>query len=391
MLKKTLLAAALLAGFAAAGAARAETSITLYGIVDAGYGYQNYKYDRGGADATAKSSGLRDGTLNGSRFGLKGSEDLGDGLRAIFQLEQGFDIGTGQSSSDRQFHRQAFAGLSSDAWGSLTMGRQYSAGVDTFLVDNGFNMGDADKVFGSMGMNEGNRVDNSFKYTTPSLSGFQAIVMYGTGDSGRLTADGYEASATVGRANGVSFDDRGSRVSLGLLYAGGSISAGASYDRQSVYGDDIGGGDASAATNWQINGAYDFEVVKLSLAYGQDRHGKIGWGGSVEDFADFEGLGLGNFFGTDFKSNNYHVGLSAPVAGGTLYAGWGYSTSNADDLAPGGAAGDLSGSISTYHLNYMYPLSKRTSVYAYGTYGRNLAYVRDLKGTEAGVGLSHSF
>jgi predicted porin len=382
-MKKTLLAAALLAGFS--GVAGAETSVTLYGIVDAGYGYQNYKYDHGGADATSKSSGLRDGTLNGSRFGLQGSEDLGDGLRAIFQLEQGFDVGTSEGSGG--FSRQSFVGLSSDAWGTFTMGRQYSAGVDTFLVDNGFNMGDADKVFGSMGMNEGNRVDNSFKYTTPSLSGFQAIVMYGTGDSGRLTADGYVASTTVGRANGASFDDRGSRVSVGVLYAGGPVSAGASYDRQSVYGNDLNGGDASAATNWQVNGAYDFEVAKLSLAYGQDRHGKIGWGGSVEDFADFAGLGLGNFFGTDFKSNNYHVALSAPVAGGTLYAGWGYSTSNANDLA----SGDLYGGISTYHVNYVYPLSKRTSVYGYGTYGRNLAYVRDLKGTEAGVGLSHSF
>ena len=386
MMKKTLLAAALLAGFS--GVAGAETSVTLYGIVDAGYSYQNYKYDRGGADVTAKSSGLRDGTLNDSRFGLKGSEVLGDGLRAIFQLEQGFDIGTGEGSSDRQFHRQAFAGLSSDDWGTFTMGRQYSAGVDTFLVGNGFNMGDADKAFGSTGTNEGNRVDNSFKYTSPSLSGFQAIVIYGTGDSGKSTADGYVASTTVGRrSDGTSFSDRGSRVSVGVLYAGGPVSAGASYDRQSVDGNDLGGGDASAAVNWQVNGAYDFEVVKLSLAYGQDRHGKIGWGGSVEDFADFAGLGMGNFFGTDFKSNNYHVALSAPVAGGTLYAGWGYSTSNANDLA----AGDLYGSISTYHVNYVYPLSKRTSLYGYGTYGRNLAYVRDLKGTEAGIGLSHSF
>src|SRR5690606_5755794 len=61
-MKKTLLAAALLAGFATAGVAQAETSVTLYGILDTGYGYQNYKYDHAGADVTAKSSGLRDGT-----------------------------------------------------------------------------------------------------------------------------------------------------------------------------------------------------------------------------------------------------------------------------------------------------------------------------------------
>ena len=90
----------------------------------------------------------------------------------------------------------------------------------------------------------------------------------------------------------------------------------------------------------------------------------------------------------DFKSNNYHVGLSAPLAGGTLYAGWNYSTSNLDN---GDKLGDDAGSISTYQLNYVYPLSKRTSLYTYASYAKNIGYVKDLKGTEAGVGLNHKF
>jgi len=399
-MKKTLLAAALLAGFATAGVAQAETSVTLYGILDTGYGYQNYKYDHAGADITAKSSGLRDGTFNGNRFGLKGSEDLGDGLRAIFQLEQGFNLNDGGAASTKQFHRQAFVGLSSDSWGTFTMGRQYSAGVDTFLVPNGVNMGDADKIFGSTGLSEGTRVDNSFKYVTPDLSGFKAVLLYGTDNDGGTsysanatatgvtTKPGTTPSTTVGRnTDGSAFSNRGSRVSVGVLYANGPISAGASYDRQSQTGALGSASNLDAATSWQINGAYDFEVVKLGLAYGQDRHGKMGWNGSASSITGIAGGALGN----NFKSNNYHVGLSAPVGGGTLYAGWNYSTSNLDDSPVDGGWGDEAGNISTYQLNYVYPLSKRTSLYTYASYGKNIGYVKDLKGTEAGVGLNHKF
>ncbi|WP_368647404.1 porin [Castellaniella ginsengisoli] len=387
-MKKTLLAAALLAGFATAGVAQAETSVTLYGILDTGYGYQNYKFDRADADITSKSSGLRDGTFNGSRWGLKGAEDLGDGLRAIFQLEASVNLGSQPGDGQRGFARQSFVGLSSDNWGTFTMGRQYSAGTETFLVPNGVNLGDADKFFGSTGLGEGTRVENSFKYVTPDLSGFKFIAMYGTGDDG---------GTTVGRnTDGSSFSDRGTRVSVGALYANGPIGVGASYDRQSSSGND-------ALTSWQINGAYDFEVVKLGLAYGQDRHGKLGWNGSGkgivgEDMvqainaADAK-LGLnakGDDFAlsNDFKSNNYHVGLSAPVGGGTLYAGWNYSTSNQDDADKWGDAAD---NASSYHVNYVYPLSKRTSLYTYASYAKNIGYVKDLKGTEAGVGLNHKF
>ncbi len=375
-MKKTLLAAALLAGFATAGVAQAETSVTLYGIVDTGYGYQNYKYDGHGADATAKTSGLRSGTVNGNRFGLKGSEDLGNGLRAIFTLEQGFDLGTGQPSGDRQFHRQSFVGLSSDSWGTFTMGRQYSAGVEVGnLISNGWNMGDVDEVFGGVGY--ANRIDNSFKYVSPDFAGFKAIALYGS-----------EGNDTIERGFPTASGERTSRTSVGLTYANGPISAGASYDRSGQTAND------DPITNWNLNAAYDFEVVKLSLAYGQDRHGKLGWAGSASGLT---GVDVNSFapavgtLGSDFKSNNYHVGLSAPLAGGKLYADWNYSTSNLDDAVADGGWGDDAGNISTYQINYFYPLSKRTGVYTYASYGKNLGYVKDLKGTEAGIGVNHKF
>ena len=120
-MKKTLLAAALLAGFA--GVAQAETSVTLYGIIDTGLGYNKIS---GAGDARNGSKfGMINGVQNGSRWGLRGSEDLGDGLRAVFQLESGFDSGNGTSAQGgRLFGRQATVGLASDAWGQLDFGRQ---------------------------------------------------------------------------------------------------------------------------------------------------------------------------------------------------------------------------------------------------------------------------
>ncbi|CAM5196697.1 Putative porin OS=Castellaniella defragrans OX=75697 GN=HNR28_002513 PE=4 SV=1 [Castellaniella defragrans] len=385
-MKKTLLAAALLAGFATAGVAQAETSVTLYGILDTGYGYQNFKYDHNGADLRARSSGLRSGFVNGNRWGLKGSEDLGDGLRAIFQLENGFNIGTGSLDGGNMFNRQAFVGLSSDNWGALTLGRQYSAGVDTFTGIEGNGLGDFDKVFGAVGLSSGTRVNNSFKYTTPSFSGFKAVVLYGTGSTAGSN------STTVVRNGDTDLGDRGSRASVGLSYTNGPLGIGAAYDRQSVYGQDVNGQNVDAMTSWNVNGAYDFEVVKLSLMFGQDRNGKIGWNGDANANAfdgtgALTGVGLGAGY-QDFKSNNWAVGLGAPIGPGTLYAYYNGSNSNLKD---DDKWGDAAGNIAAYQLQYQYPLSKRTKLYVYGSYMHNVGYVKDLNGTEGGIGINHKF
>lgn len=315
-MKKTLLAAALIVGFA--GVAQAETSVTMYGILDTGYGYSNAKYDKNGLVVKSTSSGLRgDGVFNGNRWGVRGSEDLGNGLRAIFNLEAGFNLGNGNlaQGDDKLFGRQAWLGLASDNWGTLTMGRQYNVGTATTYANNmGVSMGDMDKTFGGLGL--GNRMDNSFKYMTPSFSGFQFGVGYGNPSTavGRIET----AGTTVG------FSERSNWVSTGLKYANGPINVAASYDRASNNLD-------NATTNWTISGSYDFEVVKLALGFGQDRYGKLGWGNQSGSVVN-GGTPLGAYnFGNDFKSSNYYVGLSAPVGTGTLAATWNRSSSNLDD------------------------------------------------------------
>ncbi|MCV9992668.1 porin, partial [Burkholderia pseudomallei] len=143
--------------------AHAQGTVTLYGIVDAGLGYasnQRVATSKGALGAPvayrgASSYSFASGTWSGSRWGLKGKEDLGDGLAAVFQLENGFNIGTGQlGQGGRMFGRQAWMGLSSTRFGTLTMGRQYdpivdfvgSIGPGSFLTGMGAHPGDLDNI-----------------------------------------------------------------------------------------------------------------------------------------------------------------------------------------------------------------------------------------------------
>src|SRR5690554_5939499 len=173
-MKKSLLVAALITGFA--GVAQAETAVTLYGIVDGGIAYERVKGTVNGADYKGTRTGMLSGGQSGNRWGLKGTEDLGNGLQAVFVLENGFNIGTGQASQgSRMFGRQATVGLQSDAWGRLDFGRQtniaskYFAGVATpFGTD--FGTAGVGTTFSAA---DSVRYDNMIMYQTPNYAGFQ--------------------------------------------------------------------------------------------------------------------------------------------------------------------------------------------------------------------------
>src|SRR3546814_692951 len=171
-MKKTLLAAALLAGFA--GVAQAETSVTLYGLIDTGIGYNKVKGD--GFDGSR--IGMINGVQNGSRWGLRGTEDLGDGLQAVFQLESGFNSGNGSSAQGgRLFGRQATIGLQSDSWGRLDFGRQtniaskYFGSIDPFGA--GFGQANID-----VGLSAANtqRYDNMIMRSEEHTSELQSLM-----------------------------------------------------------------------------------------------------------------------------------------------------------------------------------------------------------------------
>ena len=114
-----------MAAFAAsATSAQAQSSVTLYGLIDAGISYVNHAAV--GTTGSSKNFKYDDGVSQGSRWGLRGAEDLGGGLKAIFTLESGFNSGNGTlGQGGAMFGRQAYVGLSKDGIGSLKIGRAH--------------------------------------------------------------------------------------------------------------------------------------------------------------------------------------------------------------------------------------------------------------------------
>lgn len=186
--------------------ARAQATVQLYGIVDDAV---TFTTNQGGAHAWAQTSGVG----QSDRWGLRGVEPLGNGLKAIFRLENGFTLNDGRfSQGGLEFGRQAFVGLASDRFGSLTFGRQYdfmstnltqfSAGTVTPSVF-GFHLGDLDRLGAE-------RLDNSVRYVTPEWGGLQLGALYSFGGQpGNFVAN--------------------SAVALGATYEQGSLRVGAAY------------------------------------------------------------------------------------------------------------------------------------------------------------------
>jgi len=192
---------------AISGAAYAQGSVTLYGIADAGFLYLN---NTGGHSVLEATSGNE----QSSRWGLRVQEDLGGGLNATAKLENGFSIMNGTASQNgRLFGREAWVGLSSNAYGTLTMGRQYSTFADqvspvnfannnllTFLSAHPLDNDNIDATY---------RIDNSVKYVSPVYRGFQAEAMYGFSNS---------TSFAVNRAYSGALGYTNSAVHLAVAY-----------------------------------------------------------------------------------------------------------------------------------------------------------------------------
>jgi len=191
-MKKSLLALAVFGAFA--GAAQAQSSVTIYGIVDEGLTYTSRAQTTG--TNTGSQFAVNSGVIQGSRLGFKGTEDLGGGLSAIFALEAGFSADTGALSTSGTggtstlFRRKSYVGLGG-GFGNVTVGRQtdFADTISAFTSVNDFG-----GVTGTVGHNldrlEGTRTNNSVAYTTNNLNGFTGNLIYGFGETAGSTSDG---------------------------------------------------------------------------------------------------------------------------------------------------------------------------------------------------------
>ncbi|MFS8978831.1 porin [Cupriavidus necator] len=333
-MKKALLAmTAAVAASAASGVVSAQTAsnVTLYGIVDAGVEVISNVPGSNGAEGTATR--LNSGNLSGSRWGLRGTEDLGGGLKGIFVLESGFELDTGTSAQGgRLFGRQAYAGLQGN-FGAVTLGRQQNALYDLFGafdpmgVGPRYSLNSVDSAFNG-------RADNAIKYTG-KFGGLTATAFYSFGrdNNGEVPGEFKVAKSYGG----------------GLSYAAGGFSVGAAYDQ--FQGATVALQDRSAKRA-AVGTAYAFGDAKVFAGYRWLLDG-----------------GVSSATAASTRSNVYWAGAQYRFTPAFQLTGAAYYTDTRNsDADPW-----------MFVLSADYSLSKRTDVYL------NVGYAKNKSGSALGL------
>ena len=360
-MKKSLIALAVRG--AIAGAAQAQSSVTIYGLVDTGVTYTNKVAKNAGVinGPTGSKFALNSGNIQGSRLGFKGVEDLGGGLKALFQLEAGFANDTGALQGDKGstniFRRKSVVGLSGDNFGTVLLGRQTDINDD---VSQWTSVQDFGGVTGAVGHNldrlEGTRTQNSIRYNTPSLSGFTASAIYGFGETAGQT--------TAGQSFG-----------LGGQYANGPLALFATY-YQSKKGNTPSDVSLTNATVFTAGNAGDTALKTFSLGasyqvgparlYGNWSRVKqpLASAGIVSPTTALASAfligGINNSKADIFELGTNYA-LTAPLH---LLASVQYSKLTFVDV------GSPKGKLTQVNLGTDYFLSKRTDLYAFASYLR---------------------
>lgn len=321
-LKRLFCASALLA--ALPHGALAQSGVSISGMVDMGI-----VHEAGGVAGSATK--LTSGVENGSRIVFRGSEDLGGGTTAIFLLESGFQADTGTlGQGGLLFGRQAYMGLSSRTWGTLTLGRQYVPNYAIMAqVGDPFAAGLAG-VFSSVFSNSGARMNNTVKYATPRVRGWNAEFAYGAGE----VAGSTKTASSAGAA---------------LAYSQGPLNARLGYQHRNNDTATVQG--RGPARNILLAANYAFASIKPYIAFSVNR----GLNSSQLPAANAYGARVAPVASTD--SRDLLLGAVVPFATGKLIM----STVHKDDRSAPNQDATL------YAIGYSYFLSRRTDLYvAYG-------------------------
>lgn len=404
-MKKTLAAVAVLGAFA--GTAMAA-DVTLYGVIDEGLVYSHKKVDGVKTDKLSLDSGK----LAGSRFGLKGTEDLGNGYKVGFVLENGFTEDDGKlGNGGRLFGREANLYVASD-FGTLSFGRvgALTSGCGSYdqMKYTPFATGWAGTATkANFMLADRDRMDNTVTYVTPSFAGVQVYAQYS------FNRDGQE------NAGNERQNDR--YAALGATYKNGAFSSALVVDTVMHNNKSANDKDSLGVT---LGASYDFEVVKL-FAMGQYGQHENFLGTTFDKGTKLDKI-AGKKYDADYfktlsskgwKGYGVNIGATAPVLGGKVLAqasyldakthdGMGYEYAKkgtATTAASDGVTEDSYKEAKAQNwgiaLGYTYPFSKRTNVYTYVSYNetqvKTEAEAKDTdvttKFTEFGLGIKHTF
>ena len=444
-MKESLIA---LAALAAVGAASAQSSVTLYGNVDIGYG--SHKTETRNGTGVIKSSGVMDGANAGNRIGFRSTEDLGGGLKANFVVEQGISpangsvFGVRSGSAGHQIsgfasgggntqlagsagayttstNRQSYLGLSNAAMGTVNIGYQYTV-IYELATLSGYNIG-SESSQGAEKAHSHGQYQNGFgtrsnmvQYISPNFSGFTARLQYGAG----ADREKFEAPGVLAGTNGLTLD-KVRKGAIMLKYANGPLSVSGAYTQarlqnsgaiagvtpvgavSNVYGAQT----AAAGTNpltgqertgklGQLGASYDFGVAKIGGTYNRGKNGGAATApaGSPLGTSGFE---------SDYRS--YQVGVSMPLGAFVPFATYGRArtdSSNALGVGPTATAGATGRTedYRQYQVGVRYSLSKRTTAYVFygetrndaaSLAGNGVAVVAATATTPAGPGTGGTF
>jgi predicted porin len=395
-MKMTLLAAALLAGFA--GAASAQSSVTLYGVLDGGVRYQNWNLSSGPfskVDISTSSIAVVSGTQSTSRFGVRGVEDLGSGNQVVWNIESQINVGTGDSArpdSSTLWNRASIVGVQNAAWGRIDIGRQLNLAFKFAggPIDSAFGVNaPIINISGVMGVT-GIRNNNMLMYQSPSLSGFKVGAQYSFNTGLTTSTQAATGGGTANPSQGSSFDTGNNmrNISGAVSYTNGGFYVAGVYDQYTPANNTIAGQNGTKVTSWIVGGAYDAKVVKIGAGYNQVRGGLInGPSTTAVSSAIINPFANGGIvFADGAGTNAWNINMSAPVgANGIVSAAY-------QGLSHTGLVADVGGATQmTWGLGYQHAFTKRTSVYALYAYVNNYLGIAGLSGNTGTVGLRHSF
>ena len=327
-MKKTLIALAVLG--TCAGAAYAQTNVTIYGTVDTGL-------------IKETGSDVRMGSNEDSRIGFKGTEELGSGMKATFQLERRFSLNNGTKFSGNdaldilqgedpdgedgvEWQGAANVGLQGEAWGAVRLGRVNDIAIENFGTLDPFAYYGVGSAMGGYNILYSEELANTIRYDSPSWAGFGINLSYTLGHE------------THGAENRI-YDDYGNDgFGIGLKYDNGPLMLTANYDRLA---------DSDKSWLWNAGGAYTYQGFKVSVGYQSTKVKSA----AAYVLADVD---------SEIDQKDWLVGLQYNTGPHTVK--FSYNRGEVESHT------EYDGKANKYSLGYTYDMSKRTSLYAMVAY-----------------------
>ena len=359
-MKKTLVGLAAAAAMCSASAA----SVTLYGIIDTGFAYNSYNDDNYSTltDNADNSFGMMSGQSSGSRFGLKGVEELGNGLTVGFILESGISSDTGAMSPDGLFNRESSIYIEG-GFGKFGMGRLSTLANDSGTTGLGGYFSSFGTGWGDVGVQSYMqayrplRMDNMVYYKTPNFAGAEVWVLYGMGDEKDKPYEN-ESSRDRSYAAAVTYNNGGLS-----LYGAVDVLNKASFGTNNTADTEDDQITITAAVNYDCGfaksylGVHWFDNAKAvgSSSFGGD------WG-RMGNFKNDKGAPIHSGFG-DANGWSVMLGVDIPVGNGKVKTTLGYLDASSDNKDT--SLSDVDQDLKRFMVGagYEYYLSKRTTVY----------------------------